>query len=158
MSLRSQNEAQEVIDKLAKRDSELRHENEEISAYVQVAKVLATHTRFFVGAIVISTLWLGKMQWTQAINTDAIKEIKAFCAAAERTQTNNQLFDQAISNTVSNNRTERMNDIKNLNENVNRQQRLWDTWTERFSEIWFSGKKGFPKNESHPQEGTTLPE
>ena len=156
MSLRSQNEAQEVIDKLAKRDSELRHENEEIATYVQVAKVLATHTRFFVGAIVLSTLWLGKMQWTQAINSDAIKEIKAFCATAEKIQNSNLLFDQAISNSVSNNRTERMNAIDNLTTDINRQQRLWDTWTERFSEIWFSGRA--PNKEKHQQEGTPLPE
>lgn len=151
-------EGQNVVDKLAHRDSELRQENEEISAYLKVAKGLSMYAWFLGTSIVGITLWLGKMQWDQTRHKDQLTEIMAFNKAADKIQVSNQMFDLSISNTVDANRRERMNaienltstvtanrrermdSIENLNVTVNRQQVLLDKWTARTSQLWFARK------------------
>ena len=145
-------EGQDVLDKLAQHDSKLRRENEDIAAYIKVAKVVGAHTWFIGSAILGFALWLGKMQWTQAIHADAIKENTTYRTAAAVTQNANQIFDMTIANTVSANRTERMNDIKALSEAVNHQHQLWEKWTVPISEMWFMKNHGISNKEAYFRE------
>ena len=147
-------EGQDVVDKLAQHDRKLRQENEEISAYVRGAKALVKHTWFLGSAIAATALWLGKMQWQQAAHDDAIKALNAFRDTSREIRGSDQLLIAAIQNSVTANRSERMNDIRAINENVSHQQQMWEKWTVPISEMWFMKSHGISNKENYFRENS----
>jgi hypothetical protein len=121
------------MEKLARRDAELRHE-----AGDQTWDKLERFVRYAwaCGAVVAAvTLWTAKVQWELA---SLVKEVALHDKRVEQLvdqRNGNTLLIQTIQTSIENNRVERVAALKELHTMVARQQTLWDAWLPKIDEM-----------------------